>query len=94
MIHTIVLFPICYMTISYSVYVCSRFCLFVDDMCWLFVLGLSGELINVLTDAKEDVPADLMKFGTAVKRKKHSMFGDFYRDDSRPMKAAVKVTFD
>jgi ATP-dependent RNA helicase DBP3 len=57
--------------------------------------GLSGELINVLREAGSNVPEDLMKFGTGVKRKTHGMYGDFYKSaDERPMKAAVKVTFD
>ena len=37
----------------------------------------SGELINVLREAKMDVPQDLMKFGTTVKRKPHKTYGDF-----------------
>jgi ATP-dependent RNA helicase DBP3 len=48
-----------------------------------------------LREAGSNVPEDLMKFGTGVKRKTHGMYGDFYKSaDERPMKAAVKVTFD
>ena len=31
--------------------------------------GLAGELVNVLREAGQTVPADLMKFGTHVKKK-------------------------
>lgn len=57
--------------------------------------NLSGELVNVLRDAGANVPEDLMKFGTGVKRKTHGMYGAFFKpDDERPMKKAVKITFD
>lgn len=56
---------------------------------------LSGELVNVLRDANQHVPEDLMKFGTGVKRKAHGMYGNHFKaDDGQPMKKAVKVTFD
>ena len=35
------------------------------------------ELINVLREAKMDIPKELMKFGTTVKRKPHKTYGDF-----------------
>jgi ATP-dependent RNA helicase DBP3 len=37
----------------------------------------SGELINVLREAKMPVPDNLMKFGTTVKKKAHATYGDF-----------------
>jgi ATP-dependent RNA helicase DBP3 len=57
---------------------------------------LAGELVNVLREADALVPEDLTKFGTGVKRKEHGMYGAFYKaaDEERPMKKAVKVTFD
>jgi ATP-dependent RNA helicase DBP3 len=55
---------------------------------------LSGELINVMREAGADVPEELMKFGTGVKRKAHGMYGVVPSADERPMKAAVKVKFD
>ncbi len=57
---------------------------------------LSGELVNVMREAGSVIPEDLMKFGTGVKKKAHGMYGAFYKADDaeRPMKAAVKVTFD
>ncbi|KAF1916259.1 P-loop containing nucleoside triphosphate hydrolase protein [Ampelomyces quisqualis] len=55
--------------------------------------GLSGSLINVLKAANQDVPEDLLKFGTTVKKKEHGAYGAFYKDvDSA--KAATKITFD
>ncbi|KAH7410310.1 P-loop containing nucleoside triphosphate hydrolase protein [Phaeosphaeria sp. MPI-PUGE-AT-0046c] len=55
--------------------------------------GLSGSLINVLKAANQDVPEDLMKFGTTVKKKEHGAYGAFYKDvDST--KQATKITFD
>jgi ATP-dependent RNA helicase DBP3 len=58
--------------------------------------NLSGELINVLRDANQPVPEDLMKFGTGVKRKAHSMYGAHFKaqDEERPMKQAVRIKFD
>lgn len=31
--------------------------------------GLAGELVNVLREAGQNVPSDLLKFGTHVKKK-------------------------
>ncbi|KAL9614243.1 MAG: hypothetical protein Q9167_001265 [Letrouitia subvulpina] len=53
----------------------------------------SGALINVLKAADQEVPDDLMKFGTTVKRKVHEMYGAFYREVAGEKKA-VKVKFD
>jgi hypothetical protein len=50
-------------------------------------------LINVLKAANQDVPEDLMKFGTTVKRKEHGAYGAFYKD-TESAKAATKITFD
>jgi ATP-dependent RNA helicase DBP3 len=33
----------------------------------------AGELINVLREAKQDVPSDLLAFGTTVKKKEHKL---------------------
>merc|ERR1712224_1055071 len=35
----------------------------------------SGELVNVLRQAKMPVPANLMKFGCTVKKKEHKLYG-------------------
>ena len=58
---------------------------------------LSGELINVLRQGNEEVPADLLAFGSGVKKKEHGFFGQHFkerRDDGGEMKKAVKVKFD
>lgn len=53
---------------------------------------LAGALVNVLKGAKQDVPEDLLKFGTTVKKKVHSEYGAFFKEGDG--KKAVKVTFD
>jgi ATP-dependent RNA helicase DBP3 len=35
----------------------------------------AGELVNVLREAGAEVPSELLKFGTHVKKKEHSMYG-------------------
>jgi ATP-dependent RNA helicase DBP3 len=50
-------------------------------------------LINVLKAANQDVPEDLMKFGTTVKKKGHDAYGAFYKDVDANKKA-TKITFD
>ena len=57
-----------------------------------FDKGLSGELYNILTEAKAVVPPALLKFGTGVKKKTHGMYGAFGpKDTGKPMKAATRV---
>ena len=56
--------------------------------------GLAGGLVNVLKGAGQDVPEDLLKFGTTVKKKQHDSYGAFFRDDGGEGKAATKITFD
>jgi len=50
-------------------------------------------LINVLKAAKQDVPEDLLKFGTTVKKKQHDAYGAFFKDVDMDAKA-TKITFD
>lgn len=40
----------------------------------------SGALINILKAAGQAVPESLLKFGTTVKKKEHSIYGAFYKD--------------
>lgn len=40
------------------------------------------------------VPEDLLKFGSSVKKKEHKMYGSFAGDSEKPMKAATKIVFD
>ncbi len=53
----------------------------------------AGELINVLKEANQEVPEELLKFGTTVKRKDHKLFGAHYKDVDFTKKA-TKVSFD
>ncbi|KAI5802332.1 ATP-dependent RNA helicase DBP3 [Pyronema domesticum] len=53
----------------------------------------SGSLVNILKAAKQDVPESLLKFGTTVKKKEHSVYGAFFKDNEGA-KAATKITFD
>ncbi len=56
---------------------------------------LAGALINVLKKAGQDVPENLLKFGTTVKKKVHSEYGNFYREaEDGEKKEATKITFD
>ncbi|KAG9247979.1 P-loop containing nucleoside triphosphate hydrolase protein [Calycina marina] len=54
----------------------------------------SGALINVLKAANQEVPEELMKFGTTVKKKAHDAYGAFYKDTGDMAKTATKITFD
>ncbi|KIX96986.1 uncharacterized protein Z520_07100 [Fonsecaea multimorphosa CBS 102226] len=57
--------------------------------------GLAGSLINVLKAAKQDVPENLLRFGTTVKKKVHSEYGAFYREAEEGEKTtSTKITFD
>ncbi|KAI8853375.1 P-loop containing nucleoside triphosphate hydrolase protein [Chytridium lagenaria] len=53
----------------------------------------SGSLINVLKQAGQVVPADLMKFGTTVKKKLDPTYGAFTREID-PNAKSVKTKFD
>jgi ATP-dependent RNA helicase DBP3 len=52
-----------------------------------------SSLINILRGANQDVPEDLMKFGTTVKKKEHDMYGSFFKNVDMTKKA-TKITFD
>jgi len=54
--------------------------------------SLSGALINVLKAAKQPVPDELLKFGTTVKKKEHTAYGAFYKEDDGTK--ATKIRFD
>ncbi|KAL4442662.1 hypothetical protein ABPG77_006656 [Micractinium sp. CCAP 211/92] len=53
----------------------------------------AGELINVLREAKQPVPEELLKFGTTVKKKESKLYGAHFKDVDHTQKA-TKVTFD
>jgi len=39
--------------------------------------GNAGALVNTLRQAEQPVPEELLKFGTAVKKKEHKLYGAF-----------------
>jgi hypothetical protein len=53
----------------------------------------SGALINVLKQAQQKVPDELLKFGTTVKRKLDSNYGAFTKEID-PNAKATKIVFD
>jgi ATP-dependent RNA helicase DBP3 len=53
----------------------------------------AGELINVLREAGQRVPDELLRFGTTVKKKEHALYGAHARDVDLNAKA-TKITFD
>ncbi|KAG8532510.1 uncharacterized protein KY384_002387 [Bacidia gigantensis] len=57
--------------------------------------GLAGALVNVLRDCEQEVPEELLKFGTTVKKKVNEQYGNFYRE-ARPgeKKEGTMVRFD
>ena len=52
----------------------------------------AGALQNVLREAGQEVPEALLKFGSAVKKKEHKMYGAF-SGSGAPMKQATKIVF-
>ncbi|KAL2039745.1 hypothetical protein N7G274_007604 [Stereocaulon virgatum] len=55
----------------------------------------SGALINVLRAAGQEIPDDLLKFGTTVKKKGHEAYGAFYKEVGVGEKReATKIRFD
>ncbi len=53
----------------------------------------AGELQQVMKQAGQEVPEELMKFGSTIKKKEHKMYGNF-GPKGGPMKKAVKIKFD
>jgi len=56
----------------------------------------AGELQQVMKQAGQDVPEELMKFGSTIKKKEHNLYGNFGPAGGGPMKKATKLllTFD
>ena len=50
-------------------------------------------LVNILKGANQEVPEDLLKFGTTVKKKAHAEYGTFFKDVDMSKKG-TKITFD
>lgn len=56
--------------------------------------ALAGGLIHVLKGAGQDVPENLLRFGTTVKKKGHEAYGAFYRDTGAgEKKQGTKIRF-
>ncbi|KAJ8555203.1 hypothetical protein K7X08_012699 [Anisodus acutangulus] len=55
--------------------------------------GLSGELINVLREAGQNVPAALLNFGTHVKKKESKLYGAHFREIDANAPKATKIKF-
>ncbi|GMF44264.1 unnamed protein product [Phytophthora fragariaefolia] len=53
----------------------------------------AGELVNLLRESNQEVPKDLTKFGTHVKKKEHKLYGAFAKNID-VNKKATKITFD
>lgn len=54
----------------------------------------AGELQHVLRQAGQDIPEELMSFGSTIKKKEHKLYGNFGPSGGAPMKKATKITFD
>lgn len=55
----------------------------------------AGELQQVMRQAGQDVPAELLKFGSTIKKKEHKLYGAFGpAKGAGPMKKATKIVFD
>ena len=60
-----------------------------------FAKAHAGALQNILREASQPVPDELMRFGSTVKKKEHKMYGAFSGGGSgQPMKAPTKIVFD
>lgn len=53
----------------------------------------SGELINVLKEAGQKVPDNLLAFGTTTKKKESKLYGAHFKDIDPSLKA-TKIVFD
>jgi len=53
----------------------------------------AGELVNLLREAQQPIPEELLKFGTHVKKKEHKLYGAFAKNIDMTKKA-TKIIFD
>ncbi|KAL5973094.1 hypothetical protein ACLOJK_037120 [Asimina triloba] len=56
--------------------------------------GLAGELVNVLREAGQIVPASLLKFGTTVKKKESKLYGAHFKEIKADAPKSTKITFN
>ncbi|KAI5082198.1 hypothetical protein GOP47_0002365 [Adiantum capillus-veneris] len=54
----------------------------------------AGELVNVLKEAGQTVPSELLKFGTSVKKKESTLYGVHFKDIAVDAPKATKITFE
>ena len=54
----------------------------------------AGELQQVMKQAGQVVPEELMKFGSTIKKKEHKLYGNYGPRRDIPMKQPTKITFD
>lgn len=54
----------------------------------------AGELQQVLRQAGQDIPQELLNFGSTIKKKEHKLYGNFGPSSGGPMKKATKIRFD
>lgn len=55
----------------------------------------AGELVNVLKEAKQEVPDALKNFGTHTKKKEHALYGAHFKEvPGEEAPKAQKITFD
>ncbi|BBN15389.1 ATP-dependent RNA helicase DBP3 [Marchantia polymorpha subsp. ruderalis] len=54
----------------------------------------AGELVNVLREAGQIVPDELLKFGTHVKKKESKLYGAHFKEIDTNAPKAKKITFD
>lgn len=54
----------------------------------------AGELVNVLKEAEQTVPPELLKFGTSVKKKESKLYGAHFKEVAEDAPKATKITFD
>ncbi|XP_057448703.1 DEAD-box ATP-dependent RNA helicase 5 [Lotus japonicus] len=55
--------------------------------------GLAGELVNVLREANQVVPDDLLKFGTHVKKKESKLYGAHFKEIPVDAMKSQKIKF-
>ncbi|XP_074264639.1 DEAD-box ATP-dependent RNA helicase 5 [Silene latifolia] len=55
--------------------------------------GLAGELVNVLREAGQEIPHDLVKFGTHVKKKESKLYGAHFKEITADAPKSTKITF-
>ncbi|TXT13318.1 hypothetical protein VHUM_00685 [Vanrija humicola] len=55
--------------------------------------SLAGEFMRVLRDAGAEIPKEMDRFPSTIKKKEHGSYGAFYKDTS-DAPAATKITFD